>query len=1829
MSESTTRRRLGLARGGRAGLTLALSVGLVATGVTALNLPAASADTPAYLDTNLSADERAADLVSRLTLDEKVLQLNAQTQTSNLPNPLGGGAGVAPPIDRLGVGAYAWWSEALHGVARSGGNTNNGGRATELPTGLSMASTWNRDLVFEMETIVSDEARAFANFYSAGASVVKHKGLSYWSPTINMHRDPRWGRAEETYGEDPFLTGEIGKEFVWGMQGATGPNRQYGDYYKTGTTPKHYLANNSETNRHNGSAELTEAEIREYYTPAFAALTGSVPSDGAKSRSVMTAYNHVNGVPMSGSREYLETFARRTWGFDGVVISDCDAIRDSWWPGGNGNLWQPDGIALTQRTGVAYTLKAGTDLDCMDGDYSDAVNGLVPSLKDGNLTEADVDVAVFRAFRERFLFGEFDNFYADTPWGNLALSPQYGSDPANRDVDNWDSRDAAKRGAKEATVLLKNDGVLPLDAPAPGKKYVVVGHMGLIPVHGDYSPAVTYNQLLSAQQAVKDYVADVDPGASVEYIWGMNRDELQLGRKKPNFGRNQDGSNSVVRFFRSNSRVFANETVRVNAETIIKSMDYDGWRGVAPWSGSKTNPSQGYTTLQSYGAWGGYFAVTTEIPADSVTMNVDYAVTNGSTYNVTDTQGNITSYCRTSANIPGRLNVHLGDRDGPLLGTVTIAAPTQICSATSPAPNFPTDMTAQLIEAVPGRLAALAGTTTRLVFEWESDYFQADLSGDYNENNIPDSDEIANADAVIVYTGTTSMQSVCLTNPTDPSANCGAGTGSGGTGNVAYDSSEDEDRSSIDLPRAQDDLIDAVAQLNPRTIAWIQSVSQVDVSKFEDSADAIIWTSYNGEFQGLNVPYTVFGRDTDLRYTDPTLVYGPDPEDPPTIEGAKVDPLATRDPAIVHVPSGKLPFTWYEDIKDLGDAKDYQMTPDASHNGRTYQYFTGPVDYPFGFGLSYASFTYGAPTVTSSSGSLADVTPNDTLTVAVPVTNTSATFPGKTVVQVYASSPRAGEALRPDQQLKGFAKTAELGPNDTETVSIDIKAKDLWFWDSAADRKTYDLGEWTLKAGSSAAAADLQDVNFTMTGALNPAIENVVAVPDGLVLNTAAPNSAIHANLSVSRNDQSFYDLAAGEATVVYSSSDPAVATVDANGTVLPAGAGVATITAAATADGDTVSTSFAVAVYEGVHAGNGERLFQRSLDFGDASVPLSQARAGAQLNATLVGAADADVKFYAARGEANTADATVGIDGVLRATKAGVVRVTALASDSTGFYSHTATVTVAAGAGDPETEAVQLVEAIADAEDALAALDPNDFTPASLEAIQEAIDAAQATLTAPGATQAQIDAAAVAVAEAVATLATPRGDVTLIAPAVAAAQVLAEMADSYTPETWAAVSAAVTRGVAMIAAADPNTSADDVSAAIAAISGALDALAPAVDNGTAAAKAEVEALISAASTVFPAGSLYTSATWATYQAALTAANSLVGSPAAGAGALATAKANLEAAIAGLAVRPSTAPLVAVIDVARAVSTSGYTPASVAQLSGAIAAAGSVVSQGEPTAAAIQSAIAAINAALGGLELAPVEPPAGGPGGNDPGGNQPNANAGAGAALASLVEAVTSALPSADQYTAASWAAYQTALAQARAAGSGDTPAATAARNALQAAVNGLTARASTSGLVASIDAAKAVKPAGYSAASVAALNAALAAAEALAAPAKADTVTAAEVSAAQAALNAALAGLVIEKVEAGPNAQPPVGALSSATPKIKGTVKVGKTLKITKGTWTKGASFTYRWYANGKAIKGATKASLKLKAAQKGKKITVRVTGKLAGYNKVSKTSKATKAVK
>ena len=266
-----------------------------------------------WKDTSLGFHERAKALVAAMTLDEKINQVGHQTMD----------------ISRLGLKGYNYWNEGLHGVARSG-------LATSFPVSKAMSSTWDLQLVYDCATATSDDARVYNN--------QKKKGLIYWCPTINMSRDPRWGRDEEDYGEDPYLCGRLAVEYVKGMQG-NDPK-----YYKTIATAKHFAANNYEGGRHSTSSDMDVRNLREYYLPAFEMCVKD-----ANVRSIMSAYNAVNGIPCGANHELLVDILRTEWGFNGFVTSDCGAID---------NIYQHHKYVSTAAEASGIAMRNGEDLNC-------------------------------------------------------------------------------------------------------------------------------------------------------------------------------------------------------------------------------------------------------------------------------------------------------------------------------------------------------------------------------------------------------------------------------------------------------------------------------------------------------------------------------------------------------------------------------------------------------------------------------------------------------------------------------------------------------------------------------------------------------------------------------------------------------------------------------------------------------------------------------------------------------------------------------------------------------------------------------------------------------------------------------------------------------------------------------------------------------------------------------------------------------------------------------------------------------------------------------------------------------------------------------------------------------------------------------------------------------------------------------------------------------------------------------------------------------------------------------------------------------------------------
>jgi beta-glucosidase len=376
------------------------------------------ADAPAYANTALSPEARAADLVARMTLEEKALQLG----------------NAAPAIPRLGVPAYNWWNEGLHGVARAG-------VATVFPQAIGMAASWDAPLMHDVADVISTEFRAkYVERVHEDGGADWYRGLTVWSPNINIFRDPRWGRGQETYGEDPYLTGQIGVAFIRGLQGDD-PH-----FLKTIATSKHFAVHSGpESGRHQQNMQPSAHDLEDTYLPAFrtTVMDGHVGS-------VMCAYNALDGVPACANAMLMQQHLRDDWGFNGYVVSDCGAAA---------NIYRADSLhyVATPEEAVAAAFKAGMDVIC--GDYRNHMTTeaepIVRAVQQGLLPQAVVDRALTRLFTARFRLGLL-NPPAERPFATITA--------ADNDTDAH--RAMSQRMAQESMVLLKNEGaLLPLKTP--------------------------------------------------------------------------------------------------------------------------------------------------------------------------------------------------------------------------------------------------------------------------------------------------------------------------------------------------------------------------------------------------------------------------------------------------------------------------------------------------------------------------------------------------------------------------------------------------------------------------------------------------------------------------------------------------------------------------------------------------------------------------------------------------------------------------------------------------------------------------------------------------------------------------------------------------------------------------------------------------------------------------------------------------------------------------------------------------------------------------------------------------------------------------------------------------------------------------------------------------------------------------------------------------------------------------------------------------------------------------------------------------------------------
>jgi beta-glucosidase len=423
-------------------------------------------DQPVYLDPAKPLDARVNDLVSKLTLEEKVQQMQHNS----------------PAIPRLNIPSYNWWNEALHGVARSG-------VATIFPQAIGLGATFDEELVHKIATAISDEARATYNISTAKGYHLQYSGLTFWTPNINIFRDPRWGRGQETYGEDPFLTGKLGSAFVRGLQG-NDPN-----YLKLAACAKHFAVHSGpERLRHEFNAVASMKDMRETYLPAFHELVR------AGVESVMCAYNRTNGELCCASNFLINDVLKKEWGFKGHIVSDCGAIAD---------FYEGHKVIPNKMEASALAVKHGVNLDC-GSEYA----SLVDAVKQGLISEKEIDASLGNLLKTRFKLGMFDP-KEKNPYSKLSVET----------INSDEHRKLAREAAVKSIVLVKNSGALPLKNDLP--KYYITGPnaANIEALIGNY-----YGVNPNTVTMIEGIAAAIAPGSQLGYKPGVVLDRENVNK---------------------------------------------------------------------------------------------------------------------------------------------------------------------------------------------------------------------------------------------------------------------------------------------------------------------------------------------------------------------------------------------------------------------------------------------------------------------------------------------------------------------------------------------------------------------------------------------------------------------------------------------------------------------------------------------------------------------------------------------------------------------------------------------------------------------------------------------------------------------------------------------------------------------------------------------------------------------------------------------------------------------------------------------------------------------------------------------------------------------------------------------------------------------------------------------------------------------------------------------------------------------------------------------------------------------------------------------------
>ncbi len=826
------------------------------------------------------------DLVHRMTLEEKASQL----------------VNGARAIPRLDVPAYNWWSEALHGVIDDG--------VTEFPEPIGLASTFDVSKIHDMAIDIGIEGRIKHVQDVRAGHVGIQGGLDFWAPNVNIFRDPRWGRGQETYGEDPFLSGRMAVAFVTGMQGDD-PN-----YYRVIATPKHFAVHSGpEPTRHFADVDVSKHDEEDTYLPAFRAAIVE-----GHAGSVMCSYNSINGEPGCANQFLLQHTLRGAWQFQGYVVSDCDAVRDIF----SGHRYRP-----TQAASSAISLLRGMDNECYGAgpnlkDSSD-YKPFIEAVQQGDLPESAIDTALVRLFTARIKLGMFDT---------AELVPYSKID--EKELDSPEHRALARKLAEESMVLLKNDGTLPLK---PGvRKIAVVGPLAdqTTFLLGNYAGRPTH--IVSVLDGMKAEF----PDAKITFVPGTQFLSDEGAPVPASMLTTPDGKPGL-------KAEYSSRTDRRGPSTPITS------RVESSINLSESNlPDQAKGTTSLYVEWSGFFN-----PDSTGDFLLGAKSKNGFVRVLLD--GKPIAQAFGSGSNLGQIHLEKGH--------------------------------AAKLSVTYGRSG---GGTPEAQLIW------APVKTGIDPAAIAAAKE---ADVIIAVVGITSR----LEGEEMPVNQPGFLGG---------------DRTSIDPPQPEEDLVEAVAATGKPLVVVLTNGSALAVNWEQAHANAILESWYSGEEGGSAIAATLSGKNN---------------------------------------PAGRLPVTFYKNVQQLPNFEDYSM------KGRTYRYFDGEPLYPFGYGLSYTTFSYSNLTLPE-----APINAGDPLDASVVVTN-SGKLVGDEVVQLYLKFPDVSGV--PIRALRGFQRV-HLEPGANQKVEFHLSARDLSMVTDSGDIIVAE-GKYTVAIGGGQPGTDAPSASGT------------------------------------------------------------------------------------------------------------------------------------------------------------------------------------------------------------------------------------------------------------------------------------------------------------------------------------------------------------------------------------------------------------------------------------------------------------------------------------------------------------------------------------------------------------------------------------------------------------------------------------------------------------------------------------------------------------------------------------------------------------------------------